>query len=485
MTAKSEEDPRGVFVEVTMKRMKRALCLICTLAVLTASLIVPIGATSYEDLANSIVDSMFKPQVWIDPSEKPDIGEYAYSFVAVGDTQIICESYPEHMATLYDWIVDNVESKKIAYVFGLGDITNHTTNTEWQVAKREIAKLDGVVPYSLIRGNHDKSNAFNKIFNTDTYKSQFAGFYEDGKLENSWRTFSVAGVDYLFITMDYGASDAILNWAGEIIKAHPHHRVIISTHAYMHRGGVRLTASVSTVSPNQKNLTDGSVNNGQQMWTKLFSKYENIFMVLSGHVSTENVELSMAEGVHGNTVYQFLIDPQGLDASIGAMGMVAILYFSQDGKTVTVEQFSTVRQKYYRSTSQFSFAVPEYAPHSFTNYVSDGNATCEAAGTETAKCDGCDKTDTREMAALGHSYTDGVCTLCAAADPQYVPPQTEPAQTDAPIDDVPAADAPVDADAQDAAVWASTLGVLIPGAIFFGAVLVGYLLGKKYKKRKF
>lgn len=32
--------------------------------------------------------------------------------------------------------------------------------------------------------------------------------------------------------------------------------------------------------------------------------------------------------------------------------------------------------------------------HSYTNYVSDNNATCEEDGTKTAKCDNCDKTDT-------------------------------------------------------------------------------------------
>ena len=448
-----------------MKLLKQAVCLICMFTLLA----MPLTMTA---------SALGSTWVWADPSEKEPITDYAYTFVAVGDTQIICESHPESMAKLYDWIVNNVETKKIAYVFGLGDITNHTTNTEWQVAKREVAKLDGVVPYSLIRGNHDKSNAFNKIFGTDTYKNQFEGFYEDGKLENSWRTFSVADVDYLFITMDYGPSDAILKWAGEIIEAHPHHRVIISTHAYMHRNGVRLTAAVSSVSPNQKGLTDGSTNNGQQMWTKLFSKYENIFMVLSGHVSTDNVEMSEAKGVHGNTVYQFLIDPQGLDADIGATAMVAILYFSEDGKKVTVEQYSTARDKYYRSTSQFSFEIPEYDPHSFTSFVPDGNATCLSAGTETATCDGCDKTLTRDAEGnvAEHRYIDGICAVCGAAAPVS---ETEPAQTETPTE------APVEGTEDESPAGGErwVVSALLPSVLFLGAVIVGYLLGKKYKRK--
>jgi hypothetical protein len=54
--------------------------------------------------------------------------------------------------------------------------------------------------------------------------------------------------------------------------------------------------------------------------------------------------------------------------------------------------------------------------HSFTNYVSNGDATCTEEGTKTAKCDNCDVTDTQPEAALGHSFThyisngNGTCT---------------------------------------------------------------------------
>ncbi len=46
--------------------------------------------------------------------------------------------------------------------------------------------------------------------------------------------------------------------------------------------------------------------------------------------------------------------------------------------------------------------------HTFTNYVSDNNATCTADGTETAQCDGCDATDTRTVigSKTDHPYGD-------------------------------------------------------------------------------
>ena len=50
--------------------------------------------------------------------------------------------------------------------------------------------------------------------------------------------------------------------------------------------------------------------------------------------------------------------------------------------------------------------------HNFTNYVSDGNATCTEDGTKTAKCDRCNVTDTitDEGTALGHDFADATCT---------------------------------------------------------------------------
>ncbi|MBO5907416.1 MAG: hypothetical protein J6Q85_04640 [Clostridia bacterium] len=97
--------------------------------------------------------------------------------------------------------------------------------------------------------------------------------------------------------------------------------------------------------------------------------------------------------------------------------------------------------------------------HDFQGYVDDNNATCEANGTETAKCVRCDATDTKPIAnsklghdfqnyvaneatctenanesakctrcdatdvketpdtALGHSFSGGVCSVCGELDP--------------------------------------------------------------------
>lgn len=409
-------------------------------------------------------------RIWF--TEKEPVTDYAYSFVLIGDTQIVTESYPDQLSCIYDWIVENKEEKKIEYVFGLGDITNSSTAAEWRVAKREISKLNGVVPYSMLRGNHDKADGYRLMFAEETYSSQFEGFHIDGQPENSWRTLTVGEVDYLLITLDFGASDAVLNWASKIISAHPHHRVIITTHGYMYRDGTLQNTSHHSI-PNPTGADDGKANNGDQMWEKLISRHENIFMVLCGHYSTEEPLTVQMQGVYGNTVTTILTDPQTLDKTIGPTGMIVMLYFSKDGKTVSVEQYSTVREQYYKGIGQYDIEVPAYDPHSFTDFVSNGDATCTENGTKTAVCNGCDKalTIAALQSATGHSYVDGICTDCGAAEPVL---QTETPETDLPL---------TASGAADSGIGSAILSGLVPALVFVCALAFGYIMAKRTKRK--
>lgn len=77
--------------------------------------------------------------------------------------------------------------------------------------------------------------------------------------------------------------------------------------------------------------------------------------------------------------------------------------------------------------------------------------TCGAAGSETVTCTACGAvTGVTELRATGaHTYVNGVCTVCGAADPNFVTPPptnsvssntttTEPPTTE-PAGSVPAA----------------------------------------------
>ena len=77
----------------------------------------------------------------------------------------------------------------------------------------------------------------------------------------------------------------------------------------------------------------------------------------------------------------------------------------------------TAKAVYYKSCTcgakgTETFEYGSALGHSFTNYVSDTNATCTADGSKTAKCDRCDVTDTVADAdsKLGHSFTNKAST---------------------------------------------------------------------------
>lgn len=277
--------------------------------------------------------------------------DYAYSMAVVGDTQTLTSKYPDTLAGLYDWIANNAEAKKMKWVFGLGDITDTDTDEEWTLAKAQFAKLDGVVPYSVIRGNHDSAEKFVNAFPYSEFSGKIDGSMSEDML-NTYQKFTVGDTKYMVVNLDWGAPDEAVAWANEVIAKNPQYNVIVSTHAYLNSDGTTLDSEDEGAPTDYSSLN----NNGDELWNELIKKHKNIVLVLSGHISTENIIVTKTQGDNGNTVTQMLIDPQTTDQNnVGTgLGLVTMLYFSEDGKNVDVEYYSTLRGGKYLSGNQFS-----------------------------------------------------------------------------------------------------------------------------------
>ncbi len=368
---------------------KRFSSTILTLMLLLASFLTVIPA------------SAAKSTDWIatNPNAPTD---YAYSFVFVGDTQILSmldagtvkNEYPadativypagdtkgstNYMETLYGWIADNASDKKIKYVFGLGDITEniehsptgnmntgnsattevtHQNDNEWSIAHAAISQLDGVVPYSMARGNHDTVPGFNTYFDNSSYKNMpgttFIDWTSNGTSTegpiNLAREYVIGNDKFLMITLDYAPSNSELAWAKAIMDrpAYANHKVIITTHAYLNNSGALLNEN------SQYHTTSGD-----NMWNNYFSKCANLHMVVCGHVGVTDPVITYQTGVNGNVVTQILIDPQDDDigtvnknsstgavtATVDPTGMVSVFYFSEEGKVIDIEYISTIRE---------------------------------------------------------------------------------------------------------------------------------------------
>ncbi len=330
-------------------------------------------------------------KLWLDEKEVAPVTDYAYSFAVVGDTQTMSEDDPKAMEKIYDWLIANKDTQKIEYVLGMGDITDDSTDTEWENADKFIRKLDGVIPYSLCRGNHDDWDDFNRILHNGFYETTISGMMNEGDVDltdptqpglkegtlpdgttglitnrgdvpeggivkgdltNSYRTIEAGGTKYLIMTIDFAPSGAALQWASDVIAAHPDHKVIITTHAYMYRDGTTLDKDDCYPPSYYKGYTDAQ--NGDDMWNKVFSKHENVLMVLSGHDPWQHIVYRQDKGEKGNTVTQMLVDAQYVDRYIGSTAMVAMLYFSEDGNTMTVRFYSVEKNCYGSELSQFT-----------------------------------------------------------------------------------------------------------------------------------
>ena len=341
-------------------------------------------------------------KLWIEESGI-DTSAYDYSFAFVPDIQYLVENDTEYESgqvnKVYKWIADNVDDYNIQYVAGLGDVTNYDLPSEWQTAYNAISSnLNGVVDYSVINGNHDYGdplktvsytkgsttitenkmggNGLDTYFGADaTYTAQYTsenngGTYESEKLANTYKKITVGNNKWLFVNLDWDPTDDVLVWANKLVASNSDHKVIITTHNYLN-GDAKVTDAERTGS---KVIN----NNGVDLWNKFASLHSNVKMVVCGHQEYNCVTMAQSKGINGNTVSQFLIDSQSIDAELMnlmdkkdtastdndtfawgenalGVGMVALFHFTEDGSDVAVEYYSVLREKYFYSANQFTF----------------------------------------------------------------------------------------------------------------------------------
>ena len=290
---------------------------------------------------------------WVDAEQIPAVEEFSYSIALVGDTQILSGYYPELYHTYFDWLLANKDEHKIAHVLNLGDFTNFNYDWEWDNIREEWFRLNGKLDYTLVRGDHDFLNdknastaydadKYDMWFNVPEYTDRFtnsedADYYkgENGSMTNSYRAIDINGNKYLIVTVDKYPSEDVMGWLDTVINKYPDRRVIMTMHCFADNDGSYLPS-------------EGSYKLiGVDFWERV-KGYRNIEMIISGHQYAWGVTWHKDKGTNGNVVNQVLVNPQGPDFDqAGPTGMIAMLYFSEDGNEVQVRYYSPILDKYY------------------------------------------------------------------------------------------------------------------------------------------
>lgn len=293
----------------------------------------------------------------------------SWTLVVIPDTQTYCSQYPGLYDLQTQWIVDNKSKFNIVYVVQNGDITDYDTPLEWHRADRALSRLDGIVPYVLVTGNHDygtktnmakdRTTLINDYFPPSRFKDQptFGGTMTPGRIENNYHLFEAGGGKWLILGLEWGPRDETLQWANQILKKFPDRRAFIVTHAYLYSDSTRYNwhekASSQTWNPHSYG-TAGGVNDGQEIWDKLIKKHDNVFMIISGHVLNDGLGFLTSETDHGNRVFQMLVNFQM--RPLGGEGWLRLLEFLPDDKTVQVKTYSPLYEK-YETTPESQFVI--------------------------------------------------------------------------------------------------------------------------------
>ncbi len=334
------------------------------------------------DNKNDLVYRGSRADDWIDYEIPTEIGEDYWSIVFVPDIQnlIRTHDYNKTWEAIGQWIADNAETENIQHVIGAGDSSWNATEDEFERAMKGFDKFMDLVPTNVIIGNHDYhwgtpdrvTTNYLKYFGEEAIKSSaaattYVGYYDDptGKstTENSYYRFSINGVKWMILQLEYHPRVSVMEWAEEILETYADDNVIVTTHAYIDGYGEYASNTYMEYTQNDANVGGSIGETSEAIWNEYLYKYTNIKMILCGHKhnGTGSVVERIETNIEGQKVPALMINAQDVDAGDGStnikeeayydykpIGMLGILRFSADGTNVALQ--------YYAPTSEKSFS---------------------------------------------------------------------------------------------------------------------------------
>ncbi|HEX2972775.1 MAG TPA: metallophosphoesterase [Tepidisphaeraceae bacterium] len=239
-----------------------------------------------------------------------------FTLAVIPDSQQeILKADDDRLANRLQWLVAHRRELNLAMVLHVGDLLNWDTpdHIQYERASKAFKLLDDAgILYALTLGNHDtaatkeggsaapgKTNTNQR--NTTTFNTYFPATrlkvvghtYPDHQVENAYRVFHAGGLDWLVINLELWARLGAIDWARKVIDEHPHHNVILLTHAFLTAKG--------EIQADNGGYGDKSP---RYIFENLIKPCANVRLVFSGHVGSHGYRTD--QGEHGNTVYQFL-----------------------------------------------------------------------------------------------------------------------------------------------------------------------------------
>ena len=313
-------------------------------------------ACNLDDAAVGDVSTFDAPHWYEQPSrvDAPEASD-AWTMVLLPDTQDYTRSEPEVLASQVDWILAQRDNLDIRFVAHLGDIVQRDRVIQWEVARAELGRLVGEVPFCLPPGNHDLFQiASRRTSMLDMYFSwpelghdnERGGALDPNSIWNTYHVVDGAGGPVLVLALEFGPRLSTLAWANGVIEDHPQHTIVVVTHAYLYSDELRYDwrrhGREQGGNPHVYPLDD--VSDGEEVWRGLVSRHANIRLVVSGHAMGDGLGRQTSTTLWGTQVHELLSNYQRGVVHRGqaraSSGYLRLLHFEDDDRLVDVATYS-------------------------------------------------------------------------------------------------------------------------------------------------
>ncbi len=251
-----------------------------------------------------------------------------FTIAVFGDTQTYANdpAMTPILANMVDWVLANADALDIELVLqvgdlihaGTGDAVTPATTDDWSRFNGEWKRLDGQIPYAVVRGNHDNSQEFRDHYGPVPL-SAFPHYLETHPGEDddahAWR-LALGGQQALVVGVSCNPSQSELDWASGVLDAHPALPAIVLSHIITGPAGAHpISASYDAAC---------SGNPVKSVWLDLVKPHaEQVFMTASGHVLGGN-GFKGVRSVGDDQVFETFQNWQGGASSMGCMTLVHV-----------------------------------------------------------------------------------------------------------------------------------------------------------------
>lgn len=281
--------------------------------------------------------------------------EGQFSVIIIPDTQDLAEEHADIYNKMSNWIVENRSPLNLQCVLHLGDVVNDiNSENEVRHAKEALEKIDEAnIPMLIAIGNHDYDNLladnrnaalFNEHFGLHRFENKgwAIGMFEENKVENMYMTMTINQRKFLFVTLEFGPRDEVIEWFDKIVSQHEDHNVILITHSYMFINGKRTSIHDHLHPKTYVGTADG--NTGDELWEKSIKHHHNMKAIFSGHHVPGNISYRVDLGEKGNPIFQSFQNWQM--EPLGGEGRIRVFTINPNENTISLNVYNPLQEKF-------------------------------------------------------------------------------------------------------------------------------------------